>query len=157
MNCYRVPGSDSVDTKQSTSVNRDNITGTNSVVDRSTSEMHLAVKTRYGDILPDSTEWPYRNVSATHSHSDPLLIVMSVDVCSLKKFNHKDEGDVTEIRDVVCERRATQFWWANLNDRDLLEDLDVDGRVILKWNLNDKMRGTACLADGPSVSQELVS
>ena len=34
-------------------VNRDNITGTHSVVDYSTSEMHLAVKTRYGDILPD--------------------------------------------------------------------------------------------------------
>ena len=46
-----------------------------------------------------------------------------------------------ETCDTVCEKRVTRFWWANLNDRDLLEDLDIDGRVILKWNLNDKMLG----------------
>jgi len=26
----------------------------------------------------------------------------------------------------------TEFWWGNLRKRDLLEDLRVDGRVILK-------------------------
>jgi hypothetical protein len=30
------------------------------------------------------------------------------------------------------ERRgATGFWWGNLNERDYLEDPDVDGRIIL--------------------------
>jgi hypothetical protein len=26
----------------------------------------------------------------------------------------------------------TGFWWGNLRERDHLEDLDVDGRIILK-------------------------
>jgi len=25
------------------------------------------------------------------------------------------------------------FWWGNLGDRDHLEDLGVDGRIILRW------------------------
>jgi hypothetical protein len=34
---------------------------------------------------------------------------MSVDVCSLKKItsaNHKDESEMTEACDIVCERRV---------------------------------------------------
>jgi len=27
----------------------------------------------------------------------------------------------------------TEFWWDNLRERDHLEDLDLDGRVIFKW------------------------
>jgi hypothetical protein len=27
----------------------------------------------------------------------------------------------------------TGFWWANLRERDNLEDHGLDGRVILKW------------------------
>jgi len=27
----------------------------------------------------------------------------------------------------------TGFWWGNLRKRDYLKDLDVDGRIILKW------------------------
>ena len=27
------------------------------------------------------------------------------------------------------------IWWANLNERDYLEDLGIDGRIILKWVL----------------------
>jgi hypothetical protein len=29
----------------------------------------------------------------------------------------------------------SDFWLANLLERDILEDLDVDGGVILKWTL----------------------
>ena len=25
------------------------------------------------------------------------------------------------------------FWWGNMRERDHLEDLGVDGRIILKW------------------------
>jgi hypothetical protein len=27
----------------------------------------------------------------------------------------------------------TGFWWGNLRERDHLGDLDVDGRIILRW------------------------
>jgi hypothetical protein len=27
------------------------------------------------------------------------------------------------------------FWWESQNERDHSEDLDVGGRIILKWNL----------------------
>jgi len=26
------------------------------------------------------------------------------------------------------------FWWGNMKERDHLEDLGVDGRIILRWN-----------------------
>jgi hypothetical protein len=29
------------------------------------------------------------------------------------------------------------FWWRNLNDTDHLEDLEVDGRIILKRDCKD--------------------
>ena len=27
----------------------------------------------------------------------------------------------------------TEFWWGNLRERDNMEDLGVDGRIILEW------------------------
>jgi hypothetical protein len=27
----------------------------------------------------------------------------------------------------------TGLWWGNVRERNHLEDLDVDGRIILKW------------------------
>ena len=29
----------------------------------------------------------------------------------------------------------TGFWWGNLRERDHLESLSIDGRVVLKWIL----------------------
>jgi len=31
----------------------------------------------------------------------------------------------------------THFWWGNLKERDHLEYQGVDGRMILKWVLNE--------------------
>jgi hypothetical protein len=31
----------------------------------------------------------------------------------------------------------TEFWWGDLGERDQMEDLDVDGRTILKWILKN--------------------
>ena len=31
------------------------------------------------------------------------------------------------------EEVHTVIWWRNLRERDHLEDLGVDGRIILKW------------------------
>jgi hypothetical protein len=35
----------------------------------------------------------------------------------------------------------TGFCWGDLRERDHLEDLSVDGRIILKWILRSEMRG----------------
>jgi hypothetical protein len=37
----------------------------------------------------------------------------------------------------VCERGEvhTVFWWGSLREGDHLEDIGVDGRIILKWIL----------------------
>jgi hypothetical protein len=32
------------------------------------------------------------------------------------------------------------FWWGNLRQRNNLEDLDVDERIILKWPLKKLVR-----------------
>jgi hypothetical protein len=31
----------------------------------------------------------------------------------------------------------TAFWWGNLRERDHMEELSVDGRIILKWSFKD--------------------
>jgi hypothetical protein len=42
------------------------------------------------------------------------------------------EGHVARIGD---KRGAAGFWWGNLREGDHLEDLSLDGRIILKWIL----------------------
>jgi hypothetical protein len=34
------------------------------------------------------------------------------------------------------------FWWGNLRESDRLEDIDMDGRIILKWIV--KMQSGGC-------------
>ena len=31
----------------------------------------------------------------------------------------------------------TRFWWANLKEGDHLEDTGIDGKIILKWILQE--------------------
>jgi len=37
----------------------------------------------------------------------------------------------------------TVFWWRNLKERDHLEDLGVDGRIILNWSERNWLGGRA--------------
>jgi len=39
-------------------------------------------------------------------------------------------GHVVRVRD---SRSAYGFWWENLREGDYLEDLGLDGRIILRW------------------------
>jgi hypothetical protein len=48
----------------------------------------------------------------------------------------------------------TRFWWESQNEREHYEDLDVGGRIILKWILEKQDRavwaGFICLNIGSS-------
>jgi hypothetical protein len=40
----------------------------------------------------------------------------------------------------IGERRgACRFWWGNLRERDLFEDVGVDKRILLKWILKNSV------------------
>jgi hypothetical protein len=36
---------------------------------------------------------------------------------------------------------CTGFWCGNLKERDLLQDLSIDGSIKLTWILNNRMKG----------------
>jgi hypothetical protein len=31
------------------------------------------------------------------------------------------------------EEAHTELWWGNLKERDFVDDLTIEGRIILKW------------------------
>jgi hypothetical protein len=35
------------------------------------------------------------------------------------------------------KNNVCRVWWGHLKERDLLEDLDVDGRILLEWGLEE--------------------
>ena len=86
-------------------------------------------------------------MSATHSHSDKLLIaVMSVDVCSLKKFtstNHKEEREMREVCDIVCARRVSTIMLGKPECQIPLGRPRHRWEDHIKMEFNDKMRGIA--------------
>jgi hypothetical protein len=40
----------------------------------------------------------------------------------------------------VREEVRREFWWGNMSDRDYMEDIGVNGRIILKSILNKSVR-----------------
>ena len=42
-------------------------------------------------------------------------------------------GWARHVAGMEKRRVHTGFWWGNLRERDHLEDLDVDGRIMLIW------------------------
>jgi hypothetical protein len=46
---------------------------------------------------------------------------------------------------LLCLEVSTGFWWANLREKDPLEDLGVDARKILKWILKKWSGGIHCV------------
>ena len=48
---------------------------------------------------------------------------------------------------------AYKFWWGNLNERDFLENLVIDGRVIVKCILKKRMGGCELDSSGSGKGQ----
>jgi hypothetical protein len=74
----------------------------------------------------DEVTWKWRrlhNKELYALYSSPNIILV------IKSRRQRWEGHVARMG----ERRG--FGWGNLRERNHLEDLDVDGRIILKWIL----------------------
>jgi len=70
-----------------------------------------------------------------------LRIVRSSVICNVHQtlYGSTNRGG-KGVQDVwrVSSRREihTMYWWRNLRCRDHLEDVGIDGKIILKWILN---------------------
>jgi hypothetical protein len=71
-----------------------------------------------------------------------IIIIMVIKLRRLHWAGHVARREKLEIR--------TQFWSENLKGRDHLEDVGVDGRIILKWILRkwDVTVWTGCICVG---------
>jgi hypothetical protein len=68
-------------------------------------------------------EWKKHNEELNDLHSLPISVLV------IKSRRMRWVGHVARMgRGEVC----TGFWWGTLRERDHLEDLGVDGRIILK-------------------------
>jgi hypothetical protein len=58
---------------------------------------------------------------------------INVEVPDIKKFKIF-VNDISVPWSQIFDRRGAQWvWWRDLRERDHLEDLGVDARIILKW------------------------
>jgi hypothetical protein len=68
-------------------------------------------------------------------------------ICEWRKLHNEDLNDLYSSRNNVIEknemaghvarlgerRRTQRFWWGNIREREHVEDLGVDGRILLRW------------------------
>jgi hypothetical protein len=48
---------------------------------------------------------------------------------------------VIKRNEMVAADVHAGFWWGNLRERDHLEGLGIDGRIILEWTLKTRLGG----------------
>jgi hypothetical protein len=52
--------------------------------------------------------------------------------------NQNKKNEIGVARSTYGEKQVhSGFWWGNLRETDNSEDLDVDGKIIFKWILNE--------------------
>jgi len=71
-----------------------------------------------------------------HLHSNEFVICAPYNARVIKSRRLRWAVHVVrQGRGEVC----TRFWWGNLRERDCLEDLVEDGRIILAWMFNESV------------------
>lgn len=61
----------------------------------------------------------------------------------MKRFEPRNKKYISVVRVIYrqsIKRRCIEFWWGNLTERNHLEDLGIDARVILKSSISGKIR-----------------
>jgi hypothetical protein len=75
----------------------------------------------------------YRRVEKiTSDGTSCIVLLISYGGDDIKE---EEMGQACDIYGGEVKYFHTVFWWGNLKERDRLEDLDLDGKVILKWIL----------------------
>jgi hypothetical protein len=60
-----------------------------------------------------------------------IIIITILLLNIMRVINSRRNGQGREQHE--GKERCKRFWWGNLRQRDHLEDLGVDGRIILRW------------------------